>query len=109
MRGNSARRAAGNVVSLRTTGRIRELALTYVFVPPQTVMLHTEDVTEARQAEQQREAMARSEKLRAPGHMATGIAHDLNQSLMLVTSYRATSRGRRSWRIRRTWPSSSPC
>ena len=28
------------------SGRERELALTYVFVPPQTVMLHTEDVTE---------------------------------------------------------------
>ena len=52
-----------------------------------TVMLHTEDITEAKQAEQQREAMAQSEKLRALGQMATGIAHDLNQSLMLVASY----------------------
>jgi PAS domain S-box-containing protein len=71
----------------RTIDRVRQLALTYVFVPPQTVMIHTADITEARQAEQQREAMARSEKLRALGQMATGIAHDLNQSLMLVTSY----------------------
>src|SRR4030088_324716 len=31
--------------------------------------------------------MAQSEKLRALGQMATGIAHDLNQSLMLVASY----------------------
>lgn len=69
------------------TGLERELAVTYVFVPPRTVMIHTEDVTEARQAEQQREAMAQSEKLRALGQMATGIAHDLNQSLMLVASY----------------------
>ena len=58
-----------------------------MFVPPLTVMLHTEDITEARQAEQQREAMAQSEKLRALGQMASGIAHDLNQSLMLVASY----------------------
>jgi CheY-like chemotaxis protein len=50
-------------------------------------MAHVEDVTEAKQAEQQREAMAQSEKLRAVGQMATGIAHDLNQSLMLVASY----------------------
>jgi signal transduction histidine kinase/DNA-binding response OmpR family regulator len=71
----------------RTTGRVRHLALTYVFVPPQTVMIHTEDITEAKRAEQQREAMAQSEKLRALGQMATGIAHDLNQSLMLVASY----------------------
>src|ERR1700682_4315337 len=71
----------------RMTGLERQLVLSYVFIPPQTVMIHTEDVTEARQAEQQREAMAQSEKLRALGQMATGIAHDLNQSLMLVASY----------------------
>jgi signal transduction histidine kinase len=69
------------------TTRERQLAFTYVFVPPRTVMVHTEDVTEARHAEQQREAMAQSEKLRALGQMASGIAHDLNQSLMLVASY----------------------
>ena len=69
------------------TGRERDLAVTYVFVPPRTVMIHTEDITEAKQAEQQREAMAQSEKLRALGQMASGIAHDLNQSLMLVASY----------------------
>ena len=71
----------------RRTGQERQLAVTYVFVPPQTVMAHIEDITEAKQAEQQREAMAQSEKLRALGQMATGIAHDLNQSLMLVASY----------------------
>jgi PAS domain S-box-containing protein len=71
----------------RATGSDRDLAVSFVFVPPLTVMLHTEDITERQQAEQQREAMARSEKLRALGQMATGIAHDLNQSLMLVASY----------------------
>jgi C4-dicarboxylate-specific signal transduction histidine kinase len=50
-------------------------------------MIHTEDVTEARQADLQRKALAQSEKLRALGQMASGIAHDLNQSLMLVASY----------------------
>jgi diguanylate cyclase (GGDEF)-like protein/PAS domain S-box-containing protein len=69
------------------SGRQRELALSYVFVPPRTVMLHNDDITERKQAEQQQEAMAQSEKLRALGQMATGIAHDLNQSLMLVASY----------------------
>jgi PAS domain S-box-containing protein len=69
------------------TGAERDLVLTYVFVPPQTVMLHTEDVTEARHAEQQGKALIQSEKLRALGQMAIGIAHDLNQSLMLVASY----------------------
>ena len=71
----------------RTTGLERELAVTYVFVPPRTVMAHIEDITEAKRADQQREAMAQSEKLRALGQMASGIAHDLNQSLMLVASY----------------------
>jgi diguanylate cyclase (GGDEF)-like protein/PAS domain S-box-containing protein len=71
----------------RTSGRVRELALSYVFVPPRTVMIHTEDITDAKNAEQQNKALAQSEKLRALGQMATGIAHDLNQSLMLVASY----------------------
>jgi signal transduction histidine kinase len=71
----------------RTTRQKRQLVLSYVFVPPQTVMVHTEDVTEARQAEQQREAMAQSEKLRALSQLASGIAHDLNHSLMLVACY----------------------
>jgi diguanylate cyclase (GGDEF)-like protein/PAS domain S-box-containing protein len=69
------------------TGLLRNVAITYVFVPPQTAMVHVEDLTEAKQAEQQREAMAQSEKMRALGQMASGIAHDLNQSLMLVASY----------------------
>ena len=69
------------------TGLVRDVAITYVFVPPMTAMVHVEDVTEARQAERQGKALAQSEKLRALGQMATGIAHDLNQSLMLVASY----------------------
>jgi DNA-binding response OmpR family regulator/nitrogen-specific signal transduction histidine kinase len=74
------------------SGPARDLAITFVFVPPQTVMVHIEDITEAKRAEQQREAMAQSEKLRALGTMATGIAHDLNQSLMLVASYSELAR-----------------
>jgi CheY-like chemotaxis protein len=46
-----------------------------------------QDITERKQAEMQRETLQRSEKLRALGQMASGIAHDLNQSLMLVASY----------------------
>src|SRR6202022_1825499 len=47
------------------------------------------DVSERKQAEKQAEALARTEKLRALGQMASGIAHDLNQSLMLIASYGA--------------------
>jgi diguanylate cyclase (GGDEF)-like protein len=48
-------------------------------------MLGTDvDVTERKDSEQQREALAKTEKLRALGQMASGIAHDLNQSLLLI-------------------------
>jgi PAS domain S-box-containing protein len=46
-----------------------------------------QDITERKQADDERERFQRSEKLRALGQMASGVAHDLNQSLMLVASY----------------------
>lgn len=45
------------------------------------------DITERREAEQQRHALAQTEKLRALGQMASGVAHDLNQSLGLIAGY----------------------
>jgi PAS domain S-box-containing protein len=75
-----------------SSGLERHLVLSYVFVPPETVMVHSEDVTDVRHAEKQRTALAQSEKLRALGQMASGIAHDLNQSLMLVASYSELAR-----------------
>jgi PAS domain S-box-containing protein len=45
------------------------------------------DISARKQAEGQAESLARAEKLRALGQMASGIAHDLNQSLMLIASY----------------------
>jgi PAS domain S-box-containing protein len=45
------------------------------------------DVTSRKEAEQQAHALAHAEKLRALGQMASGIAHDLNQSLMLIASH----------------------
>ena len=45
------------------------------------------DVTAKNEAERQRQALARSEQLRALGEMASGIAHDLNQSLALISGY----------------------
>jgi PAS domain S-box-containing protein len=45
------------------------------------------DITARKQAEQQADARAHAEKLRALGQMASGIAHDLNQSLMLIASH----------------------
>ncbi|HEX8969632.1 MAG TPA: ATP-binding protein [Chloroflexota bacterium] len=45
------------------------------------------DVTDLKEAEAARHAQAQGERLRALGEMASGIAHDLNQSLALITGY----------------------
>lgn len=45
------------------------------------------DITAHKEAEAQRELLARGEKLRALGQMAGGIAHDLNQALAVVSGY----------------------
>ncbi len=45
------------------------------------------DVTERKEAEATRQTLVQSEKLRALGQMASGIAHDLNQSLALISGY----------------------
>src|SRR5205823_596398 len=45
------------------------------------------DITERKEAEAARHAMAHGERLRALGEMASGVAHDLNQSLALITGY----------------------
>src|SRR5260221_11384008 len=45
------------------------------------------DITAQKEAEAARHAMAHGERLRALGEMASGIAHDLNQSLALISGY----------------------
>ena len=50
------------------------------------------DVTERKEAERQRAALAEAEKLRALGQMAGGVAHDLNQSLAMVMGYADSAR-----------------
>jgi len=51
-------------------------------------LLGTEmDITERKEAEHQRQVLAQAEKLRALGQMASGVAHDLNQSLALIAGY----------------------
>jgi PAS domain S-box-containing protein len=45
------------------------------------------DITAQKEAEHQRQALARSQQLRVLGEMASGIAHDLNQSLALISGY----------------------
>ena len=45
------------------------------------------DITNRKEAEAVHGRLAQSERLRALGEMASGIAHDLNQSLALITGY----------------------
>jgi ActR/RegA family two-component response regulator/two-component sensor histidine kinase len=45
------------------------------------------DVTERKEGEAARQTFAHGERLRALGEMASGIAHDLNQSLALIAGY----------------------
>jgi PAS domain S-box-containing protein len=45
------------------------------------------DITARKHAERQRAALAHSEQLRTLGQMASGIAHDLNQKLALISGY----------------------
>ena len=45
------------------------------------------DITSRKEADAVRHHLARGERLRALGEMASGIAHDLNQSLALITGY----------------------
>lgn len=45
------------------------------------------DISRQQEAERQRRALAQSEKLRALGQLASGVAHDLNQSLGLVVGH----------------------
>lgn len=54
---------------------------------PRFALAIVEDIDEHKQAEEQRELLVRAEKLRALGQMASGVAHDLNQSLGIIAGY----------------------
>jgi CheY-like chemotaxis protein len=50
------------------------------------------DVTERKLSTERAEVLARAERMRALGQMASGIAHDLNQSLALISGYSEVAR-----------------
>jgi PAS domain S-box-containing protein len=54
---------------------------------PEFFLLTLEDISARKEAEAQAQQLAQSEKLRALGQMAGGVAHTLNQSLSLIVGH----------------------
>lgn len=76
----------------RRSGEVRWLQITSVPIAdatgrPVRVVSSFIDVTALKEAERQLRSLAQSEKLRALGQLASGVAHDLNQSLALITGH----------------------
>ena len=73
---------------LRSTGEERYLIATYTFAPPNRVIVHTEDLTERKLAEEEArrhgEEMARVTRVSMMGELASGIAHEINQPLAAI-------------------------
>ncbi|MBD3382540.1 MAG: PAS domain S-box protein [candidate division Zixibacteria bacterium] len=59
--------------TFQTVGKIRQLLASYAYVPQDQVLVHTQDITERKQAEE--------DKIRQARYIAGGFAHEIRNSL----------------------------
>ncbi|MFP4458901.1 MAG: ATP-binding protein [Candidatus Zixiibacteriota bacterium] len=69
----------------------RDLRVKYAFVEPDLLLVHTEDITEQKKAEQEKkkmeERLRHAKKLETIGTLAGGIAHDFNNIITPLIGY----------------------
>jgi len=63
---------------MRTTGEFKYLTVHYAFVPPNIVMVHTQDISERLAVQREN---VRLERFKAIGELAAGVCHNLNNML----------------------------
>lgn len=76
---------------LRSTNENKELILSYVFVPPDLVMVHTEDITERKKAEEKVRKLSNAVKQTADSVIITnkkGVIEYVNPAFEVTTGYR---------------------